>query len=80
MPEWRPHDLRRTCATGMRTLRIDRLTVSKVLNHAEAGVTRTYDRYSMDEERRTAWEAWARKIESIIRPDPTTSWRMPARA
>jgi integrase len=68
MPEWTPHDLRRSCATGMRTLRIDRLTVSKVLNHAEAGVTKTYDRYSMDDERRTAWEAWARKIESIIRP------------
>ncbi|MGE0118690.1 MAG: tyrosine-type recombinase/integrase [Dongiaceae bacterium] len=70
MPEWTPHDLRRTCATGMRTLRIDRLTVSKVLNHAEAGVTKTYDRYSMDDERRTAWEAWARKIESIIQPGP----------
>jgi integrase len=70
MPEWTPHDLRRSCATGMRTLRIDRLTASKVLNHAEAGVTKTYDRYSMDEERRTAWESWARKIESIIRPGP----------
>jgi integrase len=80
MPDWRPHDLRRTCATGMRTLRIDRLTVSKVLNHAESGVTQVYDRYSMDEERRTAWEAWARKIESIIRPGPGNVVAMPARA
>jgi integrase len=80
MPEWRPHDLRRTCATGMRTLRIDRLTVSKVLNHAESGVTQVYDRYSMDDERRTAWEAWARKIESIIRPGPGNVVPMPARA
>jgi integrase len=79
MPDWRPHDLRRTCATGMRTLRIDRLTVSKVLNHAESGVTQVYDRYSMDDERRTAWEAWARKIESIIRPGPDNVVAMPAR-
>jgi integrase len=80
MPEWTPHDLRRSCATGMRTLRIDRLTVSKVLNHAEAGVTKTYDRYSMDDERRTAWETWARKIESIIRPGPGNVVAIPVRA
>jgi integrase len=80
MPDWRPHDLRRTCATGMRTLRIDRLTVSKVLNHAEGGITQVYDRYTMDAERYTAWEAWARKVESIIRPGPDNVVQMPARA
>jgi len=67
MQDWRPHDLRRTCATGMRALRIDRLTVSKVLNHAESGITKIYDRLSLDPEKRMAWEAWSRHVESIIR-------------
>jgi integrase len=67
MPDWRPHDLRRTAATGMRGLRIDRLTVSKILNHSESGITKIYDRFSLDPEKRLAWEAWSRHVDSIVR-------------
>ena len=35
-------------ATQMRSLGVDRLVVSKLLNHAEAGITKTYDRYAAD--------------------------------
>ena len=37
MEEWRIHDLRRTFATQLRAIGIERLVVSKLLNHAEGG-------------------------------------------
>ncbi|NNE82461.1 MAG: tyrosine-type recombinase/integrase [Alphaproteobacteria bacterium] len=65
--EFVPHDLRRTAASRMTgDLGIARLTVSKVLNHVETGVTATYDRHSYDKEKRAALEAWAQRLEIII--------------
>lgn len=69
LPHWTFHDIRRSVATHLRDAeamggdRVERLTVSKILNHAEGGVTRLYDRYSADLEKRAALEAWARVIE-----------------
>jgi hypothetical protein len=45
---------------------VGRLTISKVLNHIERGVTAIYDRYSYDEEKRTALNAWAEKLSDIV--------------
>ena len=53
----------------MRELGVDRLTVSKVLNHAESGVTKVYDRYAADPEKRRALERWARRLETIVQPE-----------
>lgn len=64
--DWHLHDLRRTAATNMRKLGIDRLTVSKVLNHAESGITQVYDRYGADAEKRDALERWAGRLLSIV--------------
>ena len=61
-----PHDLRRTAASHMTSLGIPRLVVGKLLNHAESGVTSTYDRHSYDKEKRQALEAWARKLQDIV--------------
>jgi len=66
MAPWVLHDLRRTAATQMRSVGIDRLVVSKLLNHAEAGVTRVYDRYAADPEKIAAMERWANRLRSII--------------
>jgi integrase len=63
---WRIHDLRRTAATHMRSLGVDRLVVSKVLNHAEGGVTRIYDRYAADPEKASALERWAQRLREIV--------------
>ena len=62
------HDLRRTAGTGMAALRVPTSTISKVLNHAEGGVTRIYNRYSYGEEKREALATWANKLTSIISP------------
>jgi len=63
---WRIHDLRRTFATHLRSLGVDRLVVSKLLNHAEAGITKIYDRYALDTEKAAAMERWAQRLREII--------------
>jgi integrase len=61
-----PHDLRRTAASHMTSIGISRLVVSKILNHAEPGVTAVYDRHSYDGEKRAALAAWGARLEEII--------------
>lgn len=64
--DFRPHDLRRTAASLMTSMQIPRLTVSKILNHVEQGVTRIYDRYSYDKEKRLALDKWASRLDQIL--------------
>jgi integrase len=61
-----PHDLRRTAASAMTSIGISRLVVSKILNHAEPGITAVYDRYSYDPEKRAALDAWSVRLEEIV--------------
>jgi integrase len=65
-----PHDLRRTAASYMTSIGIARLAVSKILNHAEAGVTAVYDRHSYDSEKRAALAAWGERLEAVIGARP----------
>jgi len=52
----------------MTSMGIPRLVVSKVLNHAESGVTAVYDRcHSYDHDKREGLEAWARRLEEITK-------------
>ena len=67
---WQIEDMRRTAATHMRSLGIDRLVVSKILNHAESGITKVYDRFSADPEKAAALERWANRIKIIIGAKP----------
>lgn len=62
------HDLRRTAATYMATMGVSRLTIAKILNHAERSVTAIYDRASYDAEKRLALMRWGKKVELIQRP------------
>ena len=64
-----PHDLRRTAASHMTALGVSRLVVSKILNHAEPGVTAVYDRHSYDAEKRAAAAAWGARLEEIVGAD-----------
>jgi len=68
------HDLRRSTATGMAALGIAPHVVDKILNHSSgkiAGVAKIYNRFEYLSERKTALEAWARHVESLIRPTPS---------
>jgi integrase len=64
---FRLHDLRRTAASGMSRLGVDRVTISKVLNHksADGSVTAVYDRYEREKEKREALKKWGEQIASL---------------
>lgn len=66
LAEFTPHDLRRTAASHMTGLGVSRLTVSKILNHVESGITAVYDRHSYDSEKRQALDLWADKLTQIV--------------
>ena len=48
-------------------LGVGRLTVSKILNHVDSGVTATYDRHSYDAEKRAALVRWADELDRIVK-------------
>jgi integrase len=64
--DWRLHDLRRTAATHIAKLGVDRIVISKLLNHAEGGVTGLYDRHSRDPEKRMAMDLWGQRLQVIV--------------
>jgi integrase len=77
------HDLRRSAATGMAALGIAPHVVDKILNHSSgkiAGVAKIYNRFEYLPERKAALEAWARHVESLIRPTPSNIVELPWRA
>jgi integrase len=65
-----PHDLRRTVASQMAALGIDRVVTGKLLNHASVDrdtVTgMIYDRHSYDSEKRRAADRWADRLVEIV--------------
>jgi integrase len=61
-----PHDLRRTCATGMGGLRIMDEVIDAVLCHVKQGIIGVYNRHGYEKEKQQALEAWERKLNSII--------------
>lgn len=69
LPDWRFHDIRRTSATYMRQGGADRLTVQKILGHADSSVTSIYDRYGSLDEMRRALETWATRLAIIVGGD-----------
>jgi integrase len=62
----RPHDLRRTAASHIASLGIQRFVVARILNHVESGVTSVYDRYGYDREKRDALNVWAQRLAEIL--------------
>jgi integrase len=63
---WRLHDLRRTCATNLVGVGVDRIVISKLLNHAEGGVRSVYDRHPRAEEKRAAMDRWGARLAAIV--------------
>lgn len=66
IPEWHPHDLRRTAATHMAKIGVDRVVIAKVLNHADREVTAIYDRHRYDEQKRRALDLWGERLARIV--------------
>ena len=69
MAEWRLHDLRRTCATGMANdCGAQPHIVEAVLNHlsgSKNGVAGIYNRASYRKEKRDALRMWGERVEFL---------------
>ena len=60
-------DLRRTLATNLAELGVERMTIKKILNHSEGkDVTAIYERHSYDKEKRDALTRWDRRLKEIV--------------
>jgi integrase len=66
LENFRLHDLRRTTASKLTEIGVPRLVVSKLLNHAEGGITAIYDRHSYDQEKREALIKWDRHLQRLL--------------
>ena len=74
--DWRIHDLRRTCATGMENLGVDTRVVETALNHVsgtKAGIVGVYQRADHKDAVRAAFEAWDRKVAELVDCPPPSN-------
>ena len=65
---WRLHDLRRTCVSGMARLGIPPHVADKILNHQSgtiSGVAAVYQRHDFLDERNDALERWGAHVAKI---------------
>jgi len=63
---FRPHDLRRTCATNLAAIGFTDEVIDAVLNHVKKGVIRTYNLHRYDREKQLALETWERTLKTIV--------------
>jgi integrase len=67
--DWRLHDLRRTCVSGMARLGIAPHVADKILNHQSgtiSGVAAVYQRHDFLLERKVAIERWGTHVAQIV--------------
>ena len=67
--EWRLHDLRRTCVSGMARLGVAPHVADKILNHQAgtiSGVAAVYQRHEFIAERRAAMDLWGAHIGELL--------------
>ena len=67
--DWRLHDLRRTCVSGMARLGIPPHVADKILNHQSgtiSGVAAVYQRHDFLAERKDALERWGTHVAQIV--------------
>jgi len=65
MNKFTPHDLRRTCRTGLAKLKVSDVVAEKVLSHRLQGVLGVYNRAGYEQERLNALYLWEGHIKNI---------------
>ena len=65
---FRPHDLRRTCATNLSKLGIDDVTIARILNHSWPlrHMTAVYNRWEKLPEMSRALQRWGERLERKV--------------
>lgn len=62
------HDVRRTFRSALSLLRVRTEVAELCIGHSLQGMVAVYDQYSWLDERREAFELWARKLDSVLHP------------
>ena len=73
MPSWSPHDLRRTCRSGLSALSIPFEVAEKCLNHSLNGFSSTAEDYDMDDyfpQRKEALDKWEGVVSNLVSNKP----------
>lgn len=60
------HDLRRTAASQLSILRVNRTVIKKILNHVDRDITDIYDRNNYDSEKFEALSMWNDVLKKMI--------------
>jgi len=77
--DWRVHDLRRTCRTGMARLGVPEIVSERVLNHLPQGLGKIYNVHEYLDEKRDALVQWAQEIQNITEPPPPNVVKLKAK-
>jgi integrase len=81
--DWRLHDLRRTCVSGMARLGVAPHVADKILNHQGgtiSGVAAVYQRHDFLSERKDALEQWGAHVGKIVSAKPLSTVNLPQMA
>ena len=60
------HDLRRSAASCMASIGVERFTIERLLNHTDRSITAIYDRHSYDNEKRRALERYEACLNRVV--------------
>jgi integrase len=66
---WVPHDLRRSCASGMARLGVAIPTIEKILNHRSGtfrGIVGVYQHYDFAAEMKAALDRWSDHVAAVV--------------
>lgn len=66
IPDWSPHDLRRTVRTGLSRLGCRSEVAEAVLGHSRKGVEGTYDLHTYEPECREWLQRWADHLDTLL--------------
>ncbi len=66
-----PHDLRRSAATLLASIKVPYESRERVLNHTISKLDRTYNQHDFDDEKQMAMETFERRINNIITGVPS---------
>jgi integrase len=73
LEKFTPHDLRRTCRTGLGTLKVSDVVAEKILSHRLQGVLGVYNRATYEPERRAALTLWENYLQELLGVAPVGS-------
>lgn len=77
---WTPHDLRRSCRTGLTACGVPEEIAERVIGHKAQGIVDVYNRHDYDREKRAALEAWDRRLQLMAKgADPSSATVLPFR-